>query len=216
MNHWAISDEYTQMMLEVINVTPELEFLKNADVRIICLACQKKKKSGRKVTHAECRKVPEIEKVFNPYDYEIVLYEPNNAYMSDRQIRILLEHELLHVELDEVDGEIKYKTRGHDYDDFKSIIQKYGVDWADEKPIKDGGWFSIEKTEPAAGELVEVRGDVRGTTITDHAIWTGNSWQYLDETEAKAPETWPEWRFCVRDPAETEEMSEETEEEKSA
>lgn len=93
------------------------------------------------------------------------MYEPNIAYMSDRQILILLEHELLHIKIEDTDNGIKYKTRGHDYDDFKSIIQKYGVDWADDKPILDGGWYRIDKTEPAAGELVEVRGEYKGDHV---------------------------------------------------
>lgn len=196
---YQISDDYTNAMLAILDRTPELTYLKREDLRIVCPASNKKKKSGDKIVHAECRKVPEIEKVFNPFDYEIIMYEPNIAYMSDRQILILLEHELLHIKIEDTDNGIKYKTRGHDYDDFKSIIQKYGVDWADDKPIRDGGWYRIDKTEPAAGELVEVRGEYKGTMLTDRAIWTGDAWQYQDENETKAPDTWPEWRFLNKE-----------------
>lgn len=182
----------------------------------MCLKSSKKKKSGDKIVHAECRKVPEIEKVFNPYDYEIIMYEPNIDYMSDRQLAILLEHELLHIKIEDADGGVKYKTRGHDYDDFRTIIQKYGIDWDREEEITEGGWFRIDKTEPAAGEVVEVRGEVGDIMYKDKAVWTGEEWQYVDGTRSVPPDTWPEWRFCAPGPAEAGESEKVVIEEESA
>lgn len=55
---YQISDDYTNAMLAVLDRTPELTYLKREDLRIVCLASTKKKKSGDKIVHAECRKVP--------------------------------------------------------------------------------------------------------------------------------------------------------------
>ena len=68
---------------------------------------------------------------FIPHDYLIKIYAPNVTYMTDMQKRILMEHELMHIKASEnTDGELKIGTKPHDTNDFKDIIEKYGIDWA--------------------------------------------------------------------------------------
>jgi hypothetical protein len=70
---------------------------------------------------------------FIPHDYIIKIYEPNVSYMNDMQKRILMEHELMHIKVAESDsGDLKISTKTHDVEDFKDIIEKYGIDWAED------------------------------------------------------------------------------------
>jgi len=51
--------------------------------------------------------------------------------MDGRQLSILMEHELLHIGVEERQGkEPRYFIRPHDYEDFKQIIDKYGTEWS--------------------------------------------------------------------------------------
>ena len=81
---------------------------------------------------AECIAVKkDHQRQFIPHDYLIKIYAPNVTYMTDMQKRILMEHELMHIKASEnTDGELKIGTKPHDVNDFKDIIEKYGMDWA--------------------------------------------------------------------------------------
>ena len=50
--------------------------------------------------------------------------------MSDEQMEILLYHELLHVGMDDTGEEVKYIVNPHDVEDFRAVIDRYGIDWA--------------------------------------------------------------------------------------
>ena len=57
-------------------------------------------------------------------------YCPNVSGMSDEQMEILLYHELLHVGMDDTGEEVKYIVNPHDVEDFRAVIDRYGIDWA--------------------------------------------------------------------------------------
>jgi len=59
-----------------------------------------------------------------------VIYETNTAGMTEQQLRILLYHELLHVGIDEAGEGLKYVITPHDIEDFRKVIDRYGIDWA--------------------------------------------------------------------------------------
>lgn len=85
-------------------------------------------------TMAECIAVrKDHQRQFNPHDYLVKIYAPNVAYMNDIQKRILMEHELMHIRVYEnSNGETKLGTNPHDVQDFRDIIEKYGMDWAED------------------------------------------------------------------------------------
>ncbi len=124
------SPEMAEIGKWVIENVNELAYLSFADLRITYILSNKKKKSGTKDVLGECIKITDIQKVHNPYDFMIVFYEPNIRGMSVEQLRILMEHELLHIGYDESVDPPKYTIKNHDYEDFKQIIDKYGTEWA--------------------------------------------------------------------------------------
>lgn len=123
----TINEDYQKIANELIATRPELEDLRNSDVTIICLASDQEKKSNGKLIFGQTEKIADKYKWGIPCDFTITIFDPNVAYWTADQMKILMLHELLHVG---VDGDRLY-IRPHDLEDFKSIIAEYGVDWAE-------------------------------------------------------------------------------------
>lgn len=122
---------FENIATNLINTTPELAYIKNSQVKIIYLVSNQAKKSGNKVTHGECEKIPAKYRWAIPADFTITLFAPNNAHMSEHQLEILLFHELLHIGIEQApDGSENYNIIPHDLEDFKTIIDKYGTEWS--------------------------------------------------------------------------------------
>lgn len=130
---YSRSDEWRVMAEEVIDDNEDLHWIRNSGVRIdYVISFKEKKKSGDVYVHAECKCINDFFKLYCPYDFVIVIYLPNIGHMSDEQKRILLYHELRHVNFKETkDGVGKYTIRPHDIEDFKNIITQFGMDWAE-------------------------------------------------------------------------------------
>jgi hypothetical protein len=125
---------FEEMAQGLINTAPELAYIKNSQVRIIYLVSNQAKKSGSKIVHGECEKIPAKYRWAIPADFSITLFEPNNEHMNDKQLEILLFHELLHVGIEPADnGEESYSIVPHDLEDFKVVIDKFGTDWCIKK-----------------------------------------------------------------------------------
>lgn len=124
MDSRHVSEYFTELAKAVIEKEPELEYLKAAPITIIFLESSHAKKAKGKLVLGECEKVQEKNKWGIPADFTITIFEPNVAGMTDEQLKILLFHELLHISPD------YEKTAPHDLEDFKVVIDRYGVDWA--------------------------------------------------------------------------------------
>ena len=132
MEHRQINKNYERIAGELIDNTPELEYIKQSRARIIYLESDASKKNGPdKLILGECEKVASKNQWAISADFTITVYTNNVIGMSEEQIKILLFHELLHVGIDQgADGEETYSVKKHDLEDFKIIIDKYGTDWA--------------------------------------------------------------------------------------
>lgn len=131
MDTRRISEEYTEIGNRVIDMMPQLHYLREADVQIIFLASGHKKKRGDKTVYGQCEKIADKYKWGIPCEFTITVFEPNVEGFTQKQMEILLFHELLHVG---VDGE-RHFVKPHDLEDFKLIIDLYGTDWARVKPV---------------------------------------------------------------------------------
>lgn len=125
------SEEYAELAREVIREQPSLRWIPDAGITIGFLESDRPKKSKGRETLGECIRVKDLYKCFIPYDFLVVVYAPNVAGMSRDGIKALLHHELLHVGVDEKNGEPKYFVNPHDVEEFREIIHKYGIDWAE-------------------------------------------------------------------------------------
>ena len=128
--HREMSERYAEIAHDLIYSEPLLDVIRQSEATIIYLSSDKEKKSKGRTVFGECEKIPDKYKWSIPADFTITIYEPNIINFTDNQIRILLLHELLHVGIDwDKNGEEKYTVRPHDIEDFRTIIDRYGLDW---------------------------------------------------------------------------------------
>lgn len=138
-----ISDEYALIGQELIDTEESLAPLREAPITIVYLASEGAPTAAGKLVQGKCEKVADKYKWGIPADFTITLFEPNIEYMTDEQIRILIFHELLHLY---VDGD-EVKVVGHDLEDFKEIIDRYGTEWNYDKQMTLKDWEVAHELE---------------------------------------------------------------------
>ena len=126
-----VRDEYRQIGEDLIVTAPELDVLRDSAVNIVFLGSDFEKKSQGRTVFGECEKIPGKYRWAIDYDMAIIVYEPNVERFSPEQLRILLLHELMHVGVKEDGNEETYYVVPHDVEDFRAIIDKYGMDWSE-------------------------------------------------------------------------------------
>ncbi len=109
---------------KIMRKYPEFDFIKDWNIKIGYVVSQEKK-SGEKVTYADCRKVPEVYRAYLPYDFVITFYERNTELLNENQKKILMLHELRHIGI----GPRGIRVAPHDIEDFSSILERYGLNW---------------------------------------------------------------------------------------
>lgn len=135
MDTRTINEKYAQIAKALIETEPSLASILKSDVQIIFLSSKHKKLSGGTRVFGQCEKIADKYKWGIPCDFTITIFEPNVAefQFTEDQIRALIHHELLHVGVEReetlVGANEKYYIVPHDLEDFKLILQQYGVDW---------------------------------------------------------------------------------------
>lgn len=131
MESRSINERYAEIAAKIIEEEECLVDIANSHATIIYLSSDVEKKSKQSITHAVCEKVADKNKWAIPCDFTITVYEPNIIGFTEDQLRILLFHELLHVGIEfKEDNTESYYIKEHDYQDFKTIIDRYGTDWS--------------------------------------------------------------------------------------
>lgn len=130
MDKREINERYAEIGQELIENEPALIDIKNSGATIVYLSSEHAKKDKDKLVMGQCEKVAEKYKWGIPCDFTITVFEPNIEGFSDEQIKILLFHELLHVGIGyNSENAESYYIKGHDLEDFKIIIDRFGTDW---------------------------------------------------------------------------------------
>lgn len=122
--------KYRDIAKRLIRTLPEFEELRQAGPRVAYLSSWKEKVKNRKVVFAECCKVEEKYSWCCPYDFFIVVYEPNIEDFNEEQLEILIRHELHHVGIEYTDSGIDYFVKPHDVEEFWEIIADCGLAWS--------------------------------------------------------------------------------------
>lgn len=125
-----LNEKYSEIAADLIQKEPLLDRIRQSEATFVYLSSDKEKKSKGKLVLGECEKINPKYKWAIPADFTITVFEPNVIGLSEDQIRILLLHELLHVKIEFDDnGEEKYSLNPHDIEDFRILIDRYGLDW---------------------------------------------------------------------------------------
>ncbi len=122
--------ETEQIVWQIVGEIEDFDDIRIAQPKICVLDCSKPKKSEGRLVFADIKPVPEQYKALCEFDYVITIYTHNTALLDDMQFKILLEHELRHVNIINGSKGIVYGTVGHDFEDFYAIIDKYGIEWS--------------------------------------------------------------------------------------
>lgn len=122
---YEISDIYAQWADPII--AEKRSDILQAGISVGFISSMKEKKHGRtKLVLGECKKVTDLEKLYCPHDFLIIIYDRNCEGLTDDQMKILLWHELEHIGIDE-NGEFFVKP--HDVEEFDNIINAHGLHW---------------------------------------------------------------------------------------
>ncbi len=129
------SERMEEIAQEVIKEHEEdLRWIEQEEIKIAYVYSDREKRQQGRRIFGECKRANPMIKELAGCDFIITFYEPNTERFSDRQLHILMYHELLHATLKNGNTAIE----PHDYivGDFKKVIDQYGADW--QAPEKDG------------------------------------------------------------------------------
>lgn len=132
MDSRQLNEHYADIAKELIDSEPELEEIRFSEATICYLSSEHEKVANGKAVLGQCEKIQEKYKWAIPCDFTITLFEPNIEDLSDEQIRVVIFHELLHVgiRVNNETGEEDYYIKPHDVEDFRLLIDRFGIDWA--------------------------------------------------------------------------------------
>ena len=126
-----INEKYAKIGKKLIDTEDALIDVRQSSASIIYLSSDLAKTDKDRLVLGQCEKVADKYKWSIPADFTITLFEPNIIGKSDEAIRRIIFHELLHVGIGtKNDGDEKYYVRGHDFEDFKLLIDRWGTDYA--------------------------------------------------------------------------------------
>lgn len=126
----ARNAKYTRIAKKLINELPELDYIRDAGVKVAFLSSDVEKKKDGRLIFADCTKVNKARYDWCcPFDFFITVYEPNILEFNEKQINALIEHELLHIGIREDGDEPSFYVVPHDIEEFWMVIERYGMDW---------------------------------------------------------------------------------------
>jgi len=118
------AEDLRELAEKVIKAMPELHYILDYDIKVGYIRSYESKK-GAKTVFADCRKLTTVYQAYLPYDFLITFYDNEASILTENQQKILMLHELKHIEM----GEHGLKIRLHDIEDFHSILGRYGINW---------------------------------------------------------------------------------------
>lgn len=127
------SEKLAELGKQLIETEEKLAYLRASRVRIGYLASEHEKLSSGRTVHGQCERVPTKNQWAIPYDFLVVFFMPNCERFTDEQLRILMFHELLHIGVERDGNDEQYRIIPHDIEDFKEIINRYGLEWSHDK-----------------------------------------------------------------------------------
>ena len=129
---YAVSKEWQERAERIIDGSPDLWWIRNMGARICYMTSDEDKTIQDMTVFGECIRVRDLFKPLMPYEFLIVFYDINVrlAGMGEMEKDILTYHELLHCDFREKkDGEILWRCKRHDIEDFEVILKQYGMNW---------------------------------------------------------------------------------------
>lgn len=141
---YEVAEDLRELANKVISAIPELSIIRDFNIRVGYVRGYESKQGKGKQVYADCKKITGTYTAYLPFDFVVTFYEPNIGHLSENQRKILMLHELRHIGI----GERGFKIIPHDVEDFRDILQRFGIEWnefgQDVPDILAGG--DVEKT----------------------------------------------------------------------
>ena len=122
---YEVADDLRVLAEKIISAMPELSIIRDYEIRVGYVRSFEAKRDKGKQINADCRKVNGTYTAYLPYDFIVTFYEPNIYNMSENQKKILMLHELRHIGI----GERGFRIENHDVEDFRDILDRFGIEW---------------------------------------------------------------------------------------
>ena len=160
MSKYVLTNNYNALINKLLEQEPTLQHINRWGITVGVFEREGGKTSAGKTVFADIGKTPDKFKPFCDFEYLITIYTDSCRGFTDEQMLIVLFHELLHIKVEEITDDageimnIKLTTRGHDLEDFKVIIDRWGTNWSK----KNGEFEQItifdKEEDDSAGEEV--------------------------------------------------------------
>lgn len=154
-----INEKYAKIGAELIASEDILIDIRNSQATIVYLESDYPKMDKGRIVYGQCEKIQDKYKWGIPADFTITLFTPNVADKSDEAIRRIILHELLHVGIGvKKDGGEEYSVLPHDFEDFRVLIDRWGVNYAD---VGDEPAFEadVDEWKPITGDIWKEGGE---------------------------------------------------------
>ena len=133
-----VDERWREIAEGLVEREPRLAHVAGSEARIAYLSSDAEKKSRGRPVYGTCEKVPAKWQWSRPYDFAITVFEPNVAGLDERRLERLIYHELLHIGIDlDGEGRERYSVVPHDVEDFREMVERFGVDWILEEADAD-------------------------------------------------------------------------------
>lgn len=138
MSEYVFSGRVKALAEALIEKMPEFEKIRESAPAIAYLEADKKKHSHGEAVYGDCEKVKPKMREFMAYDYIITVYTPNCEALTVNQWKLLLYHELLHIDCERSEsGELLCRIRPHNIQDFHEITDRFGTYWDEDDSVPD-------------------------------------------------------------------------------
>lgn len=131
-NDYTITNDWDEDLKQLLEDEPSLYKINHWAVGVIIAYSEKPKSNKGKAVIANIERIPDLYRALTFADYIIVIHKPSLVGLSKDQVRIAMFEQLLKIKIEETTDGTDIKDlllKGYDYEGFKEIIDKYGVDW---------------------------------------------------------------------------------------
>lgn len=139
-DEYRINDQYSRIGNMLLDTEEIFKDLREHPIRIEFLESDKPAPKSGRVVLGECFKVSDkVKKLMAASTvmenkipgFFIVIYKERIKHFSPEQLRILIMHELMHIEVKKSDdGKATHSIRKHNVEEFDYILREYGLNWA--------------------------------------------------------------------------------------
>lgn len=123
---YSYDKELAEKVAKVIEADERYDAMSGC--RLAVLYCDKAKKSRGRTVFADTKKMNEMVSMMTGFDFVITFYA-DVEYLSEAAMDILIKHELKHIGYESRGGNVVKKIVPHDVEDFREIVDEYGIDW---------------------------------------------------------------------------------------